>query len=445
MNRVRLIGTAAVLIGIVGLAGCGDKGEVTRGGRPVKRAVPEEGTVTAAGVVLPGDLKLKTLWDLKIRKGSVVKTWVVGDYVMVATEGPNLLYLLRKKDGYTHWVCEFAKPVEIKYPPSVSADAVMIMSDERIVRVHRSFGQIICKLKPGIPVSSRPVLETWVESGDMAPVIYAPSYGDGRLWSLRVRKLDREVPNPVPGEAPIKFPVYATTRGWSRGAPRGGGHILAPLVKVGGFIYACTTNGYVMAIKSHDGSHVWPPIQTQGTVQGGVSIAKDRLLFGSSDFKLYCLDLLSGEKKWELPTGSVVSARPLGDMAAGVVVCVGEGQGLIGVESKKGERIWTNAEAVRILGMGEEAVYAEAKSGDLLALDKKTGKPVWRSSMAGFANMFVNEEQFEVPGKPFYLIGLARGNSVVCMVEKDYEPGMILADEKKPAKRKPIPVVGAKK
>ncbi len=437
MKRITFGSATAVLVGILVLAGCG------RGGQGEKEeAVTYTGRPTAAtGVRLPDKMKLKNLWDLEIKKGRVRKAWVKSGYAMIAAEGPNILYLLRKQDGMNLWNCEFKKPIETAYPPGVSVDAIMAVSDEHIVRIHRAFGQIICILDPGVPISARPVLKTWVQTEKGTPVIFAPSYADGRLWALKIRKVVTEMENPIRGESAIKIPRYATSRGWNTGAPRGDAHFLAPLSMVGSFIYACTSNGYVMALRDSNGMPAWR-LQTQGAVESGLCISKNLAYFGSSDYKLYCLDRLSGEKKWELPTGSEVTARPLADPDPRneLVVCISDGQGLLGVETKKGRKLWQNRDVKSILGIGEKAVYAMNRKGRLLAIDKKTGKTLWQSPLGRFRTIFPNVEQFEKAGQPLFLLALTGRNEIVCLVEPHFKPAPTRT--KKPEKpRTTIPVI----
>ena len=442
MKRLSLVSSAAVLCSVLVLAGCGDKKKGDAGKADRARATG------FAGVDLPDDLKLKTLWDLKIKKGAISRAWVKDGFAMIAASNPNIFYLLRKQDGMNIWNCEFKKPIMMKYVPGVSKDAVMVMSDERIVRIHRDWGKIICLLDAKVPISAQPVLSTWVETTQGTPVIYAPSYGDGRLWAIKIRKMMRSVQNPVPGEDPIEFPYYAASRGWSRGTPRGGGHILAPVTKVGGFIYVCTTDGYVMAIKDSTGRPIWR-IQTQGVLEKGICIHKDLLFFGSSDFKLYCHNRLSRDKLWELPTGSPVVTRPMASADGKLVVCMSEGQGALGVDVKTGKRLWTSKTTREVLGIGGAAVYTKATDGSLTALDRKTGKPVWRSSLKGFKNVFATIEQYEQPKdpNPLYLMAETTSNDIVCLVEPGFVPRKIVENgekEKAPAPAVPAPVAPKK-
>jgi len=437
MKRVCSAAALLTLIGALALTGCWNPFRSGRG----KKAAPERGkgpgATAPAGVELSGELKLENLWDLEIKLGKVERAWVGGAYAMVATRGPNLLYLLRLRDGFVHWICQPDKSIETAYPPAFSKDAVMIVSDNRILRIDRASGELVCVFNPGLPISARPVLRNWVQIGDTIPVIYAPSY-DGRVWSMQVRKVETEMENPVPGQPPIKIVRYAPSRGWSTGTPRGKGQILAPLSAAGGgFIYACTTNGYIMGLKESTGRPAWR-LETQGQVEKGVSISKDRLYFGSSDFKLYCVNRLSGEKLWTLPTGSVVRARPLADAAAKLVVSISQGQGLFGVETDKGRKLWQNKDVRQILGIGKKAVYAVSRKGQLLALDKKTGQPVWRSAMAGFRTVFPNDAQYEKAEQPLYLMAVTKSNEIVCLVEPGFRPAKAGAPEVKKVKKPTI-------
>jgi len=441
MKLLRSVSSAVVLCSVFVVSGCGDKKGETGKGRAKARATGY------AGVNLPDDLRLKTLWDLKIKKGVISRAWVKDGLAMVAAANPNIFYLLRKQDGMNLWNCEFKKPIMLKYEPGVSKDAVMVMSDERIVRIHRDWGKIICLLDPKVAISAQPVLSSWVETAQGTPVIYAPSYGDGRLWAVKIRKMMRTVQNPVPGEKPIEFPYYAASRGWSRGTPRGGGHILAPVTKVGGFIYVCTTDGYVLAVKDSTGLPIWR-IQTQGVLEKGICVHRDRMFFGSSDFKLYCYNRLSREKLWELPTGSPVVTRPMASGDGKLVVCVSEGQGALGVDAATGKRLWDFKSTGEVLGIGVAVVYVKAGDGSLVALDRKTGKPLWRSSLKGFRNVFPTVEQYEQPKNPnpLYLMAQTASNDIVCLVEPDFVPEKIMGNgrEKVPAPEAPKPPVAKK-
>lgn len=419
---------AMALLAGLALAGCWNP---FRGGGGRRPAANVEKT-TRASVPIPREMKLKSLWDLPIAKGAVKKAWVSQDYAMVITENPHQLYLVRLYDGFTIWVCETELPIETAYAPQLSPDAVMIVTENRILRVDRDYGELITVLSPSLPISARPILGTWVETANNIPVIYAPSH-DGRIWSLNIRKLPGQVPGPTPGDPPIKYTRYVTSRGWSTRTPHGKGHLLAPLTFNSGRIYACTTNGYVMCLRDTDGTDAWGgAVQTQGHVEKGVSLSGDRAYFGSTDYKLYCVNNRSGQKIWEFPTGSMVTERPLADPAGELVVVLSEGQGLLGAETEKGRKIWQNKDAASILGIGEKAVYVTDQRGQLMALDKKTGEATWKSPMSGLRTVFPNVEQFDTGRKSLYLLALTNRNEMVCLVEPTFKPPLLITGSSKP-------------
>lgn len=414
--------------------GCGGrsatKGAAAGGGRP--------------RVELPKGLEMDALWDLtiKLEDGKlprIRRAWAAGEHVLVVTESPNLLYLVRLCDGKPLWVCEFERPLETAFPPEISADAVMVMSDNRIMRVDRAFGDLVCRLDPECSISARPVLSSWVEpkgeGGEKLAPVYVPGY-DGRVWQLQIRRFEREMPNPKPGGAPIVVRRYVASRGWSTGTRAAYAQITAPLVKAGSFIYACTSDGYVMALRDNNGLPAFR-IQTQGQVEGGVSISGTRAYFGASDYKLYCIDRLSGEKLWERPTGNVISERPLPDPVDKLVYVVSRNQGLFGIEDKEGKELWQNRQVERLVGVGKRAVYVLGSKKQLLALNKKTGEPLWKASTADLT-VFADDEQFDAAGGPVYLLAEAPDNRLVCLVEPGFVPPKpAAAPEKKPEPPKP--------
>ncbi len=428
---MKLTGTIvalAALVGSVSLLGCkgGDAGK---------------SPVAAAQVDAPKGMNLESLWSLQITKGRIRHAWVSGDYALVITEKPNILHLIRLRDGYSHWSCEFDHPIETAYPPAISEDGVMVVSDNRIMRIDRAFGSLVCIVDPEMSISARPILSTWVDLQDspgVFPVVYVPSYS-GRIWAMQIRKTEREMANPVPGAPPIKIERYGVNKGWSTGTPAAHGQITAPALMLDGFIYICTSDGYVMGLKDNDGRPAFR-LQTQGQVINGVSLGGSRAYFGSTDYKVYCVDRRSGEKYWEFPSGGPVIERPLPDPEAKAVYALSDEQGVFGLDDKDGHELWQNRDVARLLGVGRKAVYAHDSKGRFLALDKKTGKVTWLCQPGDLA-VFQNTEQFDRAGGQLALLAVTPKNEIVCLVEPGYRPPVPALKAKKSAPvAAPVPV-----
>ena len=113
------------------------------------------------------------------------------------------------------------------------------------------------------------------------------------------------------------------------------------------------------------------------------------------------------------------------------------------MDTATGKQIWKRKGVREILGIGKKAVYVRDEDKDLLALDKKTGKVAWRSSLGGFQDIYPNEEQYEKAGRPLHLLALTRKNEIVCLVEPGYKPPSLRS--KKPDEvEKKIPVIRGK-
>lgn len=121
---------------------------------------------------------------------------------------------------------------------------------------------------------------------------------------------------------------------------------------------------------------------------------------------LFCLQADSGDIVWERPFEKAYKDRQGGDgtratptINDGRVYIVGGGGLLLCVDAAKGEEIWkkqfkakpTWGYAGSVLIEGDMAVVtAGGVDGGLMALNKKTGKPIWKTSddMAGYATPY---------------------------------------------------------
>lgn len=410
-RRLAALGAAAFLAA----AGCGFLG----GGSAETGISPE----ARAHRFVPEGAHLENLWDLAIKGGRVTQAWLVGDYVLVTTRHPNNVYQVRLKDGRTLGTWEIDSPIETAYPPEITADRIIVVTEDRLVCLDQRLKGISAVLSPGVAISARPVLRTW-------PSLYIPGY-DGRLWSLSVRTIENTVESPLPGGSPLKIVRHVADRGWSARPVSSDAQITAPVAYADGILYFCPTDGRVTALRDTNGKEIFS-LQTQGQVEKGVSLSGSRAYFGSTDYKLYCLDRVSGEKKWELPTGSPVIERPLPDPAARMVYAISQKRGLLGVEmveikekEKDRERVkfeepqerWCFKEVQSILGVGRRGLYVLDEDDRLVALDKKTGRPLWRSYLGDFRTVFPCNQQFEVAGTPLILLALTRDNEIVCLTE----------------------------
>jgi hypothetical protein len=432
----RLIAAALFPACLAWLIGCGqDQGGAAppKGRAPGGSAAPGSqapARAAAPGGQAPGGAEPRTgggakdqapalelLWSREITRGKVRRAWASGDCALVVTEEPPSLHLLRLQDGYVHWSCEFEHPAETAYPPTLSGDAVMVVIRNRILRMDRAFGTMVCIIDPEVPIGARPILETWI---DVDPaIIYVPG-ANGQLWALQVRKTVRELASPIAGAPPIKIERYGVSKAWSTEVPTAGGQTVAPPAMLDGVIYVCASDGCVLGLGKDDGRPVFR-IPNQGQVPQGLALSGNRAYFGRSDGQVCCIDRRSGDRIWELPAGGAVSERPRPDPDGGAVYAFGEKQGAFAVDDKTGRELWRNRDIRQLLGVGRKAVYAAGAGGRIVALDKSTGAVTGTFATEGLT-VVPDGEPSAPGGGPLMLMGMTARNAVVCLAEPGARP-----------------------
>jgi outer membrane protein assembly factor BamB len=103
--------------------------------------------------------------------------------------------------------------------------------------------------------------------------------------------------------------------------------------------------------------------------------------FGSRDGKVYAVDALTGEKKWDFQTGSFVLASPV---VADGVVYIGSNDGyLYALNALTGKKVWSFYTKYAVMSASAVAggvIYFGADDSKFHALDVTTGKEIWSST-----------------------------------------------------------------
>jgi len=111
----------------------------------------------------------------------------------------------------------------------------------------------------------------------------------------------------------------------------------------------------------------------------GSPVAVDNTLFvGSSDNKLYAIDAVYGEKKWEFNTGGKIWTSPVFD--GGVVYISNYEKKLFAVSSTDGSQIWSTELPASIASspaVSADTIFVGTFDNHLYAIDRTTGKERW--------------------------------------------------------------------
>jgi outer membrane protein assembly factor BamB len=185
-------------------------------------------------------------------------------------------------------------------------------------------------------------------------------------------------------------------------------------------VYLGDEDGIFHAVDRETGNRRWA-FESQGEIISSATIDGNRVLFGSYDNTLYCLDRVSGDKKWEVVTEGYVHCTPAVsggktfiagcdehlraiDVATGevavdmpigtyLIASPATRDGLlyfgtylatvIAVDWQKQEIVWTYVAGRDFpfqssAAVTNDLVVAGARDKNVHAIDRKTGKGVWK-------------------------------------------------------------------
>ncbi|GAB3388333.1 outer membrane protein assembly factor BamB family protein [Massilia agri] len=227
-----------------------------------------------------------------------------------------------------------------------------------------------------------------------------PAVHDGAVYFLsrdgRVHALD----------AATGKPVWTFRTGGERafaahgmfGLPRSGEpvpdpwdlYLSSPLVHQGK-VYVGSSDGHLYALEAKTGALAWAH-RTGGVVHSSPALAGANVVVGSWDGAVYALDAASGEERWRFQTRteqktSVMTGIQASPAVDGDTVYVGARDGFFyALDAATGGQRWRydaqGSWVVASAAQDRERVYvATSDTGLLLALDKRSGRELYRHPM----------------------------------------------------------------
>jgi outer membrane protein assembly factor BamB len=172
-----------------------------------------------------------------------------------------------------------------------------------------------------------------------------------------------------------------------------GDSVLAAPAVDGGRVYFGSFDGKVRALDAVSGRLLWER-DTRGPVVSTPALAGDRIVVGNRTYDLLALDAASGETRWKryIWFSWVESSATVRDGVA--YVGSSDAAALSAFDVATGRRLW--ATDVHGWAWGQPAVTAErvfvgtsstrgylaAHEGGMMAVDRVSGRPVWRYALA---------------------------------------------------------------
>jgi outer membrane protein assembly factor BamB len=155
----------------------------------------------------------------------------------------------------------------------------------------------------------------------------------------------------------------------------------------GGRLYVGTHEGRVLCLDAEGGRKVWE-FRSGDSVLAAPSLADGRVFFGSYDGSVYALDAKTGAQLWKLDTGKPVVSTPA--VAGDRIVVGSRSYDLFGIEAATGKVAWQRyiwsswVESSAVVRDGV-AYVGSSDAAALYAFDARTGEPVWKTDVWGWA------------------------------------------------------------
>ena len=139
-----------------------------------------------------------------------------------------------------------------------------------------------------------------------------------------------------------------------------------------------TTEGYVYAVDTTDGSELWRFTDAGGPVGDAPTVANDTVYFGSDDDKLYAVDSADGTEIWNVTTDGSVTSPTVDN---GVVYAASRDDHIYAVYADNGTEKWNVSTERQFRNTApavvDDTVYIGNYDGKIFALDAETGTEQW--------------------------------------------------------------------
>lgn len=272
------------------------------------------------------------------------------DMIFAQTNLANL-HAYNAETGRYLWGTNLGRGTNVAHPPSVNSDRVIVAYNQDLWCLDKGTGRQVWKAT----LDSLPSTATACDE-EQAMV----GLRDGKLVAYTIRDHTRDE---TPGYSPATFLWAWKTNATLTGRPLPANRVVAfgshdarlyvALVDEDTLIYRYLTGGPISASVAGFGTRT--------------------LLVPSEDHNLYAVDLFDAETRWVYPTGAPIDQEPI---VAGQEVLVENSQGtLTSLDPEVGTLRWelTTGNAT-ILAVSPGRIYLKSLDGDLLIVDRHTGR-----------------------------------------------------------------------
>jgi outer membrane protein assembly factor BamB len=157
----------------------------------------------------------------------------------------------------------------------------------------------------------------------------------------------------------------------------------------GGQLYLGTHGGRVLALEPTKGTTVWE-FQAGDAVLAAPAVRDGRVYFGSYDKNVYALDAATGKLVWKTDTKGAVVSTPALTKEGDLLVVGNRAYDLLGIDAKTGavawkQYIWFSWVESSVSIEDGVAYVGSSDAAAAYAFDARAGRPIWKTDVFGWA------------------------------------------------------------
>ena len=176
-------------------------------------------------------------------------------------------------------------------------------------------------------------------------------------------------------------------------------------------IYVADHDGEIIALDSTSGRKSWR-IDTDEPISGGPGVGETQIYVGTSEGEVLAFNSDNGKATWRSPVSSEVLATP--KESSGVVIIRTTDGKIHGLSADNGNRLWNYEQTVPVLTLRGtsspviegDLVIAGFDGGKLTAIELKTGKLLWETSIAVGRGRSDLERMVDIDAEPLIVDGV---------------------------------------
>lgn len=332
----------------------------------------------------PLPAKLDLLWKVPVDDGVTATAAIVGDHVFAGTYGGELICFERKTGNrvWTYFSAKKEKPASFipgfQSSPTVTGDLVVIGDEDGFFHaVDRATGKLRWKHETLAEIiSSAAVVGDRIIFGSYDQTLYCLGRDGKEIWK-------RETGDRINGSPAIAGNITFVTgcdqhlravnidTGEEEFDLELGHFMIASPCVDGHMLYVGTHESDFLAINLENQQVVWrfKDEAREFPIHSSAALTDDRVIFGSQDKQVHCLDRSTGKQLWHFATRGQVNSSPV--VVGGNRVFVGSNDGYlyeIGLADGKQrwkEKLGRSVTASPAVGEGCLVIGAEGSEGEI--------------------------------------------------------------------------------